>query len=587
MNSIKSARDAIKTKDYNAAVQILEGLVDGGDVKAMLELAVMYIRGRGVKKNYDLAESLYLRAAELGSSEAEFQLGVYHECESSREWFLRAAKNGHADAQYELGCLERKAGRMSDAVSWFKEAGSQGQLNACEELLQIYTKGARGIEPNEDERRHWLRKGADSGDIISMNWMGELLREEGNHDEAFKYFQKGAKRGWSDALTNLGLAYKNGDGVAKDLSKAFECFSEADRRGNVSATYRKSDDIARINSWNLYLCYKDGIGVEKDLSKAYSHCSSAWKFPEAKMALAEMNEYGIGTSQSWRDALKWYQHAADANWPGALEKAAEMKLRVAEDEAPSEIHHRAREVLRSSFAAEAAAGFPLLKQIPRTSVFHLLDFFGTLDDAQKQLLIEGLAFFCSNFLLVEDIPQNYVSENWQKHQGLGPYFREVYYFKKLPRYSSITSSAIDVSASQSQIRREMLPAAVEVVAAKANELRKQADLVIPKLFSENFSQENLPGGNRVYSGKLNGRHTTIWVEFTPKSMGQLRYLVQFTVTKTDGQMVESQKISLEQLWFQPEENGWNYLTDENAVRSIEILSEVILQLSNIIERIYS
>ncbi len=588
MNSIKSAREAIKTKDYKTAIEILETLVDGDDVKAMLELAVMYARGRGVKKDYDRAEALYLRAANLGSAEAEFQLGVYHECESSREWFERAAKKGHADAQYELGCIERKAGRMIDALSWFRAAGSQGQHNACDELLKIYANGVAGIAPDKEEWRHWLKKSADSGDIVSMNWMGELLRDEGNLSEAFKYFQRGAKRGWSDALTNLGLAYKNGDGTELDLTKAFECFFDADRRGNVSATYKKSDDIARVNSWNLYLCYKDGIGVEKDLSNAFAHCASAWKLPEAKIALAEMNEHGVGTSQNWRAALKWYSDAAEAGWPGALEKAEEMRLRVAEDETPSDVHLRAREVLRSTLAAEVAAGFPLLKLIPRTSVFHFLDYFDTLEDAQRLLLIEGFAFFGSNYLLVEDIPQNQVPENWQKHQGLGPYYREVYYFKKLPRYRSITNYAtLDVSTAQSKIRRQHLPATGSVEAAKSAQLRKQTDLVIPKLFSEDFNQENLPGGNRVYSGKLNGRQATVRVEFTPKTMGQLRYTVQFALTRADGQKIDSQKISLEQLWFQPEQDGWNYLSDENAERSIETLSTVILQLSDIIERVYS
>lgn len=54
----------------------------------------------------------------------------------------------------------------------------------------------------------------------------------------------------------IGLSYLNGEGVKKDVNKAFEQFSLAAERGDVTSKY-----------W-LGHCYENGLGTPKDLTKA-------------------------------------------------------------------------------------------------------------------------------------------------------------------------------------------------------------------------------------------------------------------------------------------------------------------------------
>ena len=58
------------------------------------------------------------------------------------------------------------------------------------------------------------------------------------------------------AYTGLGLCYKNGIGVERDIQKTVELFEEAAEQKHAYGQY------------NLGWCYEEGIGVEQDEQKA-------------------------------------------------------------------------------------------------------------------------------------------------------------------------------------------------------------------------------------------------------------------------------------------------------------------------------
>jgi TPR repeat protein len=58
-------------------------------------------------------------------------------------------------------------------------------------------------------------------------------------------------------MYDLTFRYYNGDGIEKDLRKAFHWFQKAAEGRSVKAIY------------NLALCYYNGKGTEKDLGKAF------------------------------------------------------------------------------------------------------------------------------------------------------------------------------------------------------------------------------------------------------------------------------------------------------------------------------
>ena len=99
--------------------------------------------------------------------------------------------------------------------------------------------------------------------------------------------QRLANQGDTEAMRRLAMAYMQGDGVSKDLDKAFECIMKAAELGNVEAMaemadiYRSIEKFEKAFYWdekaanqgramsmyNLSVHYRDGLGVPKNSEK--------------------------------------------------------------------------------------------------------------------------------------------------------------------------------------------------------------------------------------------------------------------------------------------------------------------------------
>lgn len=101
---------------------------------AQTNLAMRYLNGSGVVRNYDKAVSLFRKAAESGHAQAIEQIGVCYyngfgvnkNYVSAAEWFHKAALKDRPVAIYCLGyCYEHGHGvkrSISEAVYWYQKA---------------------------------------------------------------------------------------------------------------------------------------------------------------------------------------------------------------------------------------------------------------------------------------------------------------------------------------------------------------------------------------------------------------------------------------------------------------------------------
>ena len=96
----------------------------------------------GVKKNLDAARRLYTAAADGGNAKAMHNLAVLYaegmegkpDYPTAAKWFRKAADHGVADSQYNLGILyARGIGvevNMTEAYKWFALAAREGDADA-------------------------------------------------------------------------------------------------------------------------------------------------------------------------------------------------------------------------------------------------------------------------------------------------------------------------------------------------------------------------------------------------------------------------------------------------------------------------
>ena len=95
-----------------------------------------------------------------------------------------------------------------------------------------------------------------------------------NFAKAKAIWERGHQNGNDEATRNLGVMYANGDGVKKDLNKAFEYYSKASEAGNLQATF----DVMHY----LY----NGKGTAKDIPEMARLIEDTYKLNPDYLRLA-------------------------------------------------------------------------------------------------------------------------------------------------------------------------------------------------------------------------------------------------------------------------------------------------------------
>lgn len=103
-------------------------------------------------------------------------------------------------------------------------------------------RGRTGTNSAEPQNKSLAAEPSESANNPrAQTYLGTLFYEgrgiTQDHDEAVKWFRRGARQGNHQACQNLGICYQTGTGVAKDLPKAVELFRqavEAGRYGGIS-----------------------------------------------------------------------------------------------------------------------------------------------------------------------------------------------------------------------------------------------------------------------------------------------------------------------------------------------------------------
>jgi TPR repeat protein len=124
--------------------------------------------------------------------------------------------------------------------------------------------------------------------------------------EAIGAWRKAADKGSTSAMVELGVAFGNGAGVAKDDAQARKLFERAAAAGNP----RGISNLAAL-----------GGGASSDPVQARSLLAKAGETnPEAQYQLGLMIADGVGGPQDDVTARALFEKAAAQNHPGALER---------------------------------------------------------------------------------------------------------------------------------------------------------------------------------------------------------------------------------------------------------------------------
>jgi hypothetical protein len=252
-------------------------------------------------------------------------------------------------------------------------------------------------------------------------------------------------------------------------------------------------------------------------------------------------------------------------------------------------------VLRTELVEEAASAFPRLKRVPCTDIIWFLDWFAALDSAEQESLLNGLARWGALGLFPKAGGPQVVEELERQHPAFARFRapRSRMGYKGGTRYTAVKMLSMDPGMKEIgyyhedyrkncsplafQPRVDLLPDLSYLRPAKAPLLRKLVNAAMAKLFGP--EKQNRPAGEIHYIGSLGASMLKVSVDFG-SMLGQLRYGV--SVTNPD-YTIKFVSLSYEQLW--DANLGWDYLTEENAARSIDFLAEQVTYLVKLVDRV--
>lgn len=131
-------------QDLPKAMEYFKQAALRGDLIAMKCLASNYRHGgNGLKADYQLALTWYLKAAEAGDSEAMCEMGI-----------------AFTDGAMVTPDYEK-------AVCWFERSVDAGNINALCNLASCYFKG-HGVKQNFSKAVELYRRGAERGDALAI-----------------------------------------------------------------------------------------------------------------------------------------------------------------------------------------------------------------------------------------------------------------------------------------------------------------------------------------------------------------------------------------------------------------------------------
>jgi len=303
------------SKDFDLALNWLRKAAQQGDTDAKLDLGLMSAKGEGVPQDYSEALQWFYQSASQGNPNAQFNLaelyllgeGVATDYAVGVEWLRKSAAQNCQEAECELAGLYRDGRGVTQdytaALDLLRKAAVQGSDQAAYELGKLYLVGS-GVPQDYSEASRWFVKAAGRGNPQAQNALGYMYGQgQGvaqNYDQALNWYRKAAAAGYPKAQLNLGLMYEDGEGVAQDFGQAMRWYR---------AAAAQDDAVAQAN---LGFMYWKGRGVSKDYVQAFQ-----WFFraadqgnPEAQYALGAMYDDGRGVHKDYRQAAEWYERAA-------------------------------------------------------------------------------------------------------------------------------------------------------------------------------------------------------------------------------------------------------------------------------------
>ncbi|WP_400259614.1 ATP-binding cassette domain-containing protein [Candidatus Methanomassiliicoccus intestinalis] len=222
--------------------------------------------------------------------------------------------------------------------------------NMCDRAVWLDSGKIREVGPSETVCYHYhkdmsesfdsVMKLAESGDSYAQNRIGVMYRDGNEVSKdliaAGKWFEMSANAGFAEAQVNLADMLYEGNGIKKDIEKAIAWYTRAAELDNIDAQIslakitganleqdrseemiRRLKDLAECGNLRAIFYYADalfrGIVVKQDRKEAMIWFCKAAEMGDvnAQFQLGINYRDGLGTAKDFSEAERWLTKAAE------------------------------------------------------------------------------------------------------------------------------------------------------------------------------------------------------------------------------------------------------------------------------------
>jgi SEL1 protein len=317
-------------------------------------LGRMFLRGEGVKQDFELAQIWFRRGIKYGDALSQYSMGIMHlyglgvpqDSFAAAEKFLPAADQDLASAQVRLGVLFLDQGETTTAIQYFDHAARNGHIEAYYYLAELSYQGI-GRDQSCPVAAAYYKIVSEKAEIILASFKeANEAYKGGDVETALIDYLLAAEQGFEAAQANvaymldralphfniltLGSSLLSSSGHAALTSKIATNPTLALTHWTRSARQSNIDSLLKMGDYYLH-----GLGTPHNIpdreksASCYQAAAETLHSAQAYWNLGWMHENGLGMGQDFHLAKRFYDLALETGRGEAYlpVKLALMKLR--------------------------------------------------------------------------------------------------------------------------------------------------------------------------------------------------------------------------------------------------------------------
>ncbi|MBI3775914.1 MAG: sel1 repeat family protein [Gammaproteobacteria bacterium] len=293
-----------------------------GNLDAQYQLAMKYLNGDGVPSDLPMALKWLRKSVDGGHLRAEYQLGIMYrdgvgvpkDLELAMRWLRVAAGSGHTQAQTAYDALNRA--QLTREFDKLQASAQAGDAAAQYALGRNYLTGKAPQAVNPAQALAWLTRAAEQQQADAQYEVGVIYKDGSSVprdlERAKLWLGKAAAQGHVKAKVALQDIIRDTGGTSASVEKAF-------KSSETLPVYRAAMNGDVNSQFELGLMYIHGEAVPKDFTRGVEWLQRAGEQDHAgaQLQLADMYLLGVEIQQDAAAAFQWYQRAARHGNPQA------------------------------------------------------------------------------------------------------------------------------------------------------------------------------------------------------------------------------------------------------------------------------